>query len=282
MKRKLTLITLLLATALATFYSLGQDEMLKIKFDLGRNIIETARTSGIPEYSVQNVNGSIFYSRNQLPPDMPALYTRPGYELEVAPLFSFTLYADEKKRNDLAVSSVTLQLSRKEFKSHDAGRAFVNQLIEQFQKGRWKRYVRDYCPAVTGRSTLLNETGTLDRTGGCPLDPNYQFTHDEWLYMMQSTQYYEWIGDGVIAKFSVDYSDDEKGSVAYRMFLEFEEEAVQTVRLAKTMADTISSGEAKGWNTAARIATEKKDTETLNKLLEENALKRGDQVIPRE
>lgn len=279
MKRWPLILIASLAVTLVSYYSFGTENM-KIKFDLGKNIIETARASGVPRFQADKIAGLVDYSINQVPPDIPAHYTRSGHEIVVSPLFAFTMYADEEHRNNLAVTKATLQVSQQAFNSHNAGQAFVEQLIGQFQNGQWQRHLRKTCPYVTGRSTLLNATGELNLMRGCPFDPDYRLTREEWLYMMQTTQYYEWVGDGVIATLSVGYSDDARG-VTYSIFLEFEDEAVQKERSAKNKADAIALGEAKGWGTAVRMASQKKEREARNKLLEENALKRGDQIIPR-
>ncbi len=275
MKRVLTWLTILLVAGLIAYYYLGTKKMLEIKFDLGKNIVETAKGSGIPEFSVDNVNGSIFYEKNQIPDDIPARYIRPGYEITASPLFAFTLYADEKKNNNLAVSNVTLQF-KSHLKTHEAGQAFVEKLIAQFQKGKWQRKIDETCPAVTGRSTFLDEAGNLNPERGCALDPNYKLTRDEWLQMFLTTQYYEWSGEGVLAELSVRYNSDSSG-ITYTIFLEFKDEITQEKLYAKKLADDVAAGKI----SVAEIVSDKVERKINNDLLEANAIKRGDTVIPR-
>ena len=253
--------------------------MQEIRFDLGKNIVDTARASGVPRFQTSNVNGSIDYSVNQISAELPARFTRPGYEVSVAPVFSFRLSADHRNGVSDVVEATTLQINT--FKSHDTAQAFVEQLLGQFAKGKWKRYIWESCPAVTGRSALLDATGKLDVGTVCSLDPSYKLKRDEWLAMMNRGKFYRWIGDGVIATLQVGFGDDPPVGVNYQMFLEFELADVQKKRNAQADADHIKEGEAKGWNTAAKAVAGEKETDAMNKLLEANAIKRGDQVVPR-
>ena len=253
--------------------------MQEIKFDLGKNIVDTARASGVPKFETDNIAGLISYAVTQIPAEIPARYTRPGFEVLVGPLFAFTLGADHSTTPNDLVESARLQINT--FKSHDTAQAFVEQLLGQFAKGKWKRYIWDSCPAVTGRSALLDATGKLDVGTVCSLDPSYKLKRDEWLAMMSVGKFYRWVGDGVIAELQVGYGDNPATGVMYQMFLGFELEDVQKKRNAQADADHIKEGEAKGWNTAAKAVAGKKETDAMNKLLEANAIKRGDQVVPR-
>lgn len=278
MKRRLLSITLVTVVALSSYYSFGKNNMAKIEFELGKNIVGTAKASGVPRFQVDETAGLIDYSINQIPANIPAQYTRPGYEISVSPLFAFTMYADRDKHNNLAVTSVTLQLDS--LKSHEAGRAFVEQLLAQFKKGKWKRYIDQNCPAVSGRSSLLDADGTLNTMATCSLDPDYKLTEEEWLAMMAMSKRYQWIGEGIIAELSIGYAE-YSGAITYKIFLEFEDEQVQVNRYAQAIERDIKEGEAKGWNTAAEMAAGKIKTAADIKLLEEKALQRGDQVVPR-
>lgn len=278
MKQLAALAIMLTAVALSACNPEGQ-KVQEIKFDLGKNIVETARASGVPRFQTGNVNGLIDYSVNQISAELPARFTRPGYEVSVAPLWAFTLNANHKRTADDLVYKSTLQINT--IKSHDAAQAFVEQLLGQFAKGKWKRYIWESCPAVTGKSSLLNENGQLDTGTVCSLDPSFKLDRSDWLAMMSTGKFYRWIGDGVIAELQVGYGDNPATGVMYQMFLEFELEDVQKKRYAQADADLIKEGEAKGWNTAAKAAKGKIETEAMNKLLEANAIKRGDQVMPR-
>ena len=253
--------------------------MFEIKLDLGKNIVETARNSGIPKFQAGNTAGLIDYSINQIPADIPARFTRPGYEISVAPLFAFTMNADEEDANNLAVTSVTLQIENDHLKSHVNGRAFVEKILTQFSSGRWNRYIADACPSVSGRSSLLNKAGQLD-SDMCAIDPNYKMTPDEWLHMMRKTQSYEWVGDGVLAKMTVNYDNDVRG-ITYNIFLDFQDLATKIKHDNANKARELKEGDAKGWDSTKKEAEDLKTIELDKKILEANAIKRGDQVLQR-
>ena len=278
MKQLAVVAMLLGAVALNGCNAEGQ-KVQEIKFDLGKNIVETARASGVPKFEADKTAGLISYSVSSIPSEIATRFARTGYEVAVAPLYAFTLYANHSRTPDDLVFSATLQMNT--IKSHDTAQAFVEQLLGQFAKGKWKRYITDSCPAVTGRSSWLNAAGTLNLEGAVCPDSTYKLTRDDWLTVMRDSQRYRWIGDGVIAALSINFGDNPATGVAYQMFLEFELEDVQKKRNAQADADHIKEGEAKGWNTAAKAAKGKIETEAMNKLLEANAIKRGDQVVAR-
>jgi hypothetical protein len=254
--------------------------MPEIKFDLGKNIHETAKKSGAPRFSTRNVAGLISYDLIDLPPDIPAHYVRPGFEITASPLFAFTLYADEEHNNGLAVQAARLQFSSETAKSHESAQAFVENIIAQFERGKWKRHIHELCPAVTGRSTFLNEAGEPKQINGCPLDPKHRLSKEDWIQLMRLTQYYEWIGDGVLAKLTVRFSDDVRG-ITYAMDLDFDDLAIKKRVDQANLNRRLAEGDKNGWNSTEN---EKKDIAAFKariKILEENARKRGDMVIPR-
>lgn len=163
--RNTTRIKIAIATIItaAATYNLQANIMPEIKFAIGNNIHETAKRSGAPRFSTRNIAGLISYKLIDLPPDIPAHYVRPGFEITASPLFAFTLYADEEHNNGLAVQTARLQFSSAMAKSHDSAQAFVENIIAQFESGKWKRYIDELCAAVTGRSTFLNEAGEPER-----------------------------------------------------------------------------------------------------------------------
>lgn len=224
--------------------------MPEIKFDIGQNIISTARMSGAPRYTTGNVAGLISYELIDLPPHIPARYTRPGYEVVVSPLFALTLYADEEHNNDLAVQTASLTLSKDAARSHLAGQAVVEALVSQFQKGGWKRHIDDLCPAVTGRSSYLNEAGEPEQVENCPLDPAYRLSKDDWVRMMRTNQNYEWTGGGVLATLGIRYSDDVRG-ITYSIHLEFNDLALKRRREQEKLSRDLAEGDAQGWNSTA-------------------------------
>ena len=255
-------------------------EMRAIEFGIGRDIKETANLSGVVSYSVQNIDGLLIYDANGLSSDAIARYQSVGYEISFSPLFSLTLYADKKSGGGPLVQTAALQASTRAITSHAAARAFVEGVIKQFQNGRWERYVENLCPAVTGRSSILDEAGRVAQTDACPLDLGYKLTDDEWKQLMQSTQSYQWIGDGVLAKFSVSYNDFGRG-IDYSIDLDFDAFEQKKQRDEAENRRRLAEGDAKGWRSTEKhlryIATAK---ERLV-ILEENAVKRGDKVVVR-
>lgn len=254
--------------------------MPEVKFDIGRNILETARHSGAPRFATRNVAGVVSYELVDLPPDIPVIYQRQGYEIKAVPLFALTLYANEASNDGLAVQTASLQFSKAAARSHEAAEAFAADLIAQFQRGKWKRHIDELCPAVTGRSAFLNESGEPERIGFCSLDPQYKLTSDEWIRLMGKTQNYQWTGDGVIATLTIGYSVDVRG-ITYSFDLEFEDWATVIRREEKNLLRELAEGDAQGWNSTIEHKEEKLKRKGLVKLLEENARRRGDTIVPR-
>ena len=277
---KLILIWSLTLLGVVITYNLWADNMTKIQFDLGSNIHETPRHSGAPKFTTRNVAGLISYKLIDRPSDIPAFYARHGYEITAIPLFAFTLYADVDNKNNLSVDTASLQFSTRELKTHDAAKAFVENLIGQFQRGRWKRYINEFCPAVTGRSSFLNEIGEPDQSLSCPLDPQYQLTIEEWTQMLAMTQYYQWLGDGVLATLTISFSNDMRG-LTFSIRLEFEDFVLKTRRDDARTLEDLAEGDANGRNSTVRRAKEIETAKLRIKNLEENAIKRGDALVPR-
>jgi hypothetical protein len=148
MKKTSLCLILLLALGLAAGFHYKENKMLEIKFSLGKNIVETAKASGVPEYGVDNVNGSIQYSVRPLPTDIPVIYSRPGYEIRVNNAFSLALDADRRRTPNDLVYAASVRITSGRINSHGAGQAFVENLISQFSNGKWKRHIPVYCPAV--------------------------------------------------------------------------------------------------------------------------------------
>lgn len=261
-------------------YYLKSNYMAKIQFDLGGNIHETAKRSGAPKFATRNVAGLISYKLLDLPPEIPATYQRLGYEITAIPLFAFTLYADTENNNDLAVETASLQFSTNTLKSHELAKAFVENLIGQFQRGQWKRFIHDLCPAVTGRSSLLDETGNLNQTLSCPLDPTYRLSMEDWISMIGRTQDYQWLGDDVLATLTVGFSNDIRG-LTYSIRLEFQDFSIKNRRDSDRTLHVLAEGDAAGRHRTAKRAKELVEARIRIKRLEENAIERGDTVVPR-
>jgi hypothetical protein len=258
---------------------LGAKPMSEVQFDIGKNIVDAARASGAQGYSTQNIDGLLMYDAN-LTPDVPVRYARPGYEIVVSPIFSLTLYADRKSNNNLAVQTASLQTSTRTIRSHAAARDFVDKLVLQFKNGKWLRYIDDLCPAVTGRSTLLNEAGHVEQIEACALDPDYKLSDEEWAFLMQLTQNYEWVGDGVLAKLTVGFHDFGRG-LEYAIDLEFDDLSLKEKRDKENLSQELSAGDAKGWRSTENHLKNMAEIKARRGILEKNAVKRGDALVVR-
>lgn len=254
--------------------------MFQVKFDVGQNIVDAAKKSGAPRWSTRNIQGFISYDLMGMPPDIPLVYQRPGYEITVMPIYSFTMYADKESNNDLAVETATLLFNGDVLKSHASAKTFVENLVSQFQRGKWKRHIDDLCPAVTGRSSYLNEGGQVNPSWSCPLDPAYGLSSDDWIALMYMQKNYEWLGDGVLATLGVRYSDDIRG-ITYSVSLNFEDFAAKNRRDEANRLRDLAEGDANGWKSTENEAKGIAERKIEIKVLEENARKRGDAVLPR-
>lgn len=254
--------------------------MEEIKFDLGKNIHEVAKESGAPSFARRNVAGLISYALVDIPEDIYVKFVRPGYEVRVPSVFSLRLYADNEHGPGLAVEMAGLMVSPKAISTHESAQQFVGNLVEQFQRGRWKRHLDELCPAVTGRSAYLNEQGQVDQLEACSLDPYYKISPEDWQVLMRNPQNYEWVGDGVLARLSIGYSEGSLG-LRYSIDLDFDDFAVKKARDEKNLARELKEGDQAGWRSTE---TRNKDLDALRtrvKAWEESARKRGDSVIPR-
>ena len=254
--------------------------MPEIRFDMGKNIHETAKNSGAPKYSTRNIEGYISYSIVNLAPEVIVKYVRPGYAFTADPLFAFTLYADKEMDSKLGVETAALQYNTDTISSHETAKIFIENLISQFQKGNWKRYLRDSCPAVTGRSAFVNESGERERIGFCPLDPAYRLTPEEWIAMIGDTQKYQWLEDGVLASLTISYSNDSRG-LTYSIELELDDFAIKTRREEEQQMKDLAEGDAGGWNSTEDYKKGMLARQLRIKAWEEAARKRGDTVLRR-
>jgi hypothetical protein len=250
----------------------------KIKFDLGKNIHDTAQASGAPRFQKSETAGLVDYSIAAVLDTVPAHYTRAGYEIVWSPIFAFTMYADRDQGADLRVQTVHLQLDNK-IKTHEEAQAFVEQTLAQFQKGKWQRYYNPvWDTLLTGRSSFLNEKGEI-RGVPMAIDPAYKILPTEWPVLVKKNPTWRWVGDGVLASLEVSELGNAERGLDYRMNLEFELLDIKLKVDAENEARELKQGDAKGWNITARLEREKKERAELNKRLEANAIQRGDSVV---
>lgn len=261
--------------------SRSKTNMAEIKFDLGKNIKETARASGVPSFSTSNISGLVMYSVNAVPPSIPAHYTRPNYEIIWQPIFAFIMYSDGDRDPALGVQSVKLQLDSDSFNNnHAKAQAFVEQTLAQFVKGKWQRYCLPSEILLTGRSSMLDEAGGIARIL-YTLDPTYKIPAVDWPAAAMNGLWWRWEGDGIVAGLSVNASPGEDGTFDYRMNLDFDVLTVKLAVDAENLARDLEQGDAKGWNSTAKYEAGLKKSAEQNKRLEANAIKRGDSVVSR-
>ena len=252
--------------------------MAEIKFDLGKNIHETAKASGVPQFSVSKLVGLVDYTVSNIPESVPAHYTRPGYEILWQPLAFFTLSADHDRDPNDVVETVSLKL-RKVHQTHAEARAFVLQTLAQFQRGKWKRYYDpDWQVPLTGRSSLLDEKGNLARTLST-LDPAYAITEADWPAVAEQNPSWQWLGDGVLARLVVNCAVEAQG-LYYTFNLYFDLLEVMLQHDATNLAAKLQRGDAQGWNSSSKHEQDKKERKELNQRLIRNAIERGDGVDP--
>ena len=252
MKKTVLGSVLVIGLGLASAFQFREEKMQEIRFTLGKNIVATAKATGVPQFNVDNVDGSIQYSASQIPLTTPVVYDYPGYEIRIQPTFSLTLDADHTRSPSDLVHRVSVSIPGKHVKSHAAGRALAENLIAQFNNGRWKRYISPTCPSVTGRSSYLDETGDIT-SSNCAIDPHHKFTADDWLKLFSQTRDFAWIGEGVLANLRIGYSDDTRG-ITYGIRVTFDDYKTMLATDAEIEARDNKTGDEKGWNTSAQAA----------------------------
>lgn len=266
--------------AVLCIFSLGGSHMLYVDLDMGKNIVETAKRSGAPRWAADNVAGLITYELVNLAPDVHVRYLRDGYQFTAKSLFSVTLHADQDLNNDLAVEAAALQFNTAALTSHEIAKNFVEELILQFQKAQWKRYLDPLCPAVTGRSSYLNEVGALEQLELCPLDPAYRLSMEDWQHMMSMAQHYQWIGDGILATLKVSFASDSRG-LTYSIDLELDDYKIKVEREERNRLDRLAEGDAMGWNSTASMNKDLEELRLRIQAWENSARARGDMVLMR-
>jgi hypothetical protein len=280
-RRRLLLSGVIGAGALAmagTKQSKGAN-MAEIRFDLGKNIVETAKQSGVPAYASRDVQGYISYGVSDVPPEVVAVYTRAGFEIRWSGLYAFTLYADRQRSPELRVQTATLQ-QRSDFSSHRKAQAFIDKTVAQFKQGKWRRYFLQDQARLTGRSSILHENGSPDPYAAAP-DPDYAIPPEDWSAMMGLGLQWRWLGDGVLATLSAStVGERADGSPDYSIDLDFEDEAIARQTARHNEAEKLKSLDAKGANATAQAQAARIKQQELNKVLEANAVKRGDRVLP--
>jgi len=252
--------------------------MFEVKVDIGKNIVETAKNSGAPLYGRESHWGMEIYELVDLKPEVTVTLIRPGYEITANPLFSLTMYADSENKNNMAVEKIQLQY-RYIAKTHVDAKLFVETIVKQFNRGKWKRHIKNSCPAVSGRSNYLNESGEIVYNI-CGMDPFYSASLEEWKQLLRMSRSFEWEGDGISATLSASFSEDSRG-LTYNVDLEFSDLAIDKRRSEAAQEKALSDGDKRGWKSTDDYNTGMAENRAKVKILEENAVRRGDRLVSR-
>jgi hypothetical protein len=263
-----------LGVAVVVFLSLHERNIThEARFDLGRNIMETARKTGLPHFDVTDDFGFIEYDVPEIPRNFVVKFDRPGLEVSWPSLFAFTLSTDHNRDRDDKVQLATLQLSNRALHSDAEAQKFVEDTLAQFVHGKWQRFIPDECPRVTGRSSLLDASGAMDPIGFCPIDPGYRIPPELFVTLLRDqTRRWMWHGDGVYAEFNLRSMKIGNENV-YTAFLEFKTDDYVKASNAALEEQYPSSP-------AERIGNAKKEREAID-VMEAAAIRRGDRVLTR-
>lgn len=270
----------LAATAAAGAYIYNKEKpMTQVRFDLEKNIVETAKNSGIPIFNTRQVSKIVSYSIVDVPPIVQFIYTRPGFEIKWNGVFAFTMYADNSRSTELKVETINLQ-NHSDFSSHEEAKAFIEETIAQFQRGNWKRYFSKTNPRVTGRSSILDENDKIIEMFPA-IDPDYKIPASEWIDFVSKPKYWRWIGDGIQATLDVSSSGTRSDgkSPDYDVNLDFDVAAIAQEIADRNQAEDLKDGDEKGWNSTAEHEAKLRKNMERRKRLEANAIKRGDRVV---
>jgi hypothetical protein len=242
----------------------------EVRFDLGKNIMETARRSGVPSFDVTNDFGLIEYGVVELPKNVVVMFARPGLEVGWPAVFSFTIVANHNRSPDDIADQASLQLSNSALRNTEEARRFVDSTLAQFARSNWQRFIPEWCPRVTGRSSVLDESGAVDRIAACPIDPSYRIPAESFAAFFDTTRYWIWHSGDVYARFKLNRMTIS-GEDVYTAFLEFEnEDDVRAVAQNDVPRDRRSPAE--------RLIDAQKERRAIQ-ALEAAAIRRGDKVL---
>jgi hypothetical protein len=253
-------------------------EPMTAQISIGNNIEETRIASGLDGFAADDVNGNIRYTAKGFMPGIAVKFGNGGSAIEIKPVFGLSLNTDRKRMDDLRVYRAGVQIDSAGINSHSAARHYLASLLNQFKQGNWERWVPDYCPAVTGRSSALDINGTL--SGECPLDPHHVFSEEDFITLFRHQQTYQWLDNNVRATLEVSYSTRNE-KVVYDFYVKFEDHAVVSLIASESAERERKQGDAKGWNSSQEYEKQRMARKIMIAQLERNATLRGDRVIVR-
>ncbi|MBT9568220.1 MAG: hypothetical protein IV085_07960 [Thiobacillus sp.] len=265
------------------------------EFQLGKTMEATANQTRLP-LSGGNTNGLLDAGYMGFPDNVYGRYVEPGYELKLGPLFGIRFYSDTKRYLDKKTETVTLSFDLDHITTPQQAYDYVYDLIAQFQRGKWKRYIPEECPRLQGKSSILNpeEIRALSLPVapelknfiglGCPIDAAYKPELDKWMPLAIAGELqYLWHDEhGKIAKLDIDLSEPNsdgtfvnQGVSSVRIDLEFELEEVMLATKKWHLEDDLK----KPWG--ERVAKVEIEKRRIRDVLEEIAVKRGEQLAER-
>ena len=104
---------------------------------------------------------------------------------------------------------------------------------------------------------------------------------DDWLILMRTGRHYQWLGENVEARLTVNF-DADASRLTYNISLEFNDFAIIHRRIAAEQARELAEGDKKGWKSTEDYKKGMAANKIKVKLLEENAVRRGDRLISRD
>lgn len=92
---------------------------------------------------------------------------------------------------------------------------------------------------------------------------------------------FEWEGDGIFATLSANFSEDSRG-LTYNVNLEFSDLKIDKRKSDAAQTKALADGDKKGWKSNEEYKKGMAANKVKVKLLEENAVRRGDHLISRD
>jgi hypothetical protein len=252
--------------------------------------------------SGQNTDGFVILSTPILDEGYDALYDHPGYEITIPNIYSVQWGFHKKPGNNGIIQVADFGFEESilnQIKTPEQARAYLQSFIDQFQRGKWKRRIRDDCPRLTGRASMIDisretvkslakpEFKNFMNFSNCTIDPAFSPPLDEWIRMASPSQglHYSWRDDrGVIA--DLDFNADEPqadgtygpyqpGTSPLSVNLSFELESAKK----KQEQDQRARDLKERWG--AEVAPTEAERRRIRDLLEEMAVQRGEALAER-
>ena len=273
--KKNTLLLIHIALAFLIISCSKEAKVKDLQFDIGDSVDETLRPHGVP-YRGQNTDGYIDYGYIGFPDGVvTAVFKRQGMDIHIDPIYAIRFYSDDRLSPSNSIATAEMSLSPNLLRSNEKAYAATTNLIDQFQRGKWKRFIPKDSVGVTGRSSILGLSETMDdRDSTNPIDPALTLNLDEFTLLSKQGAKWIWIADDRIAQLTVKNSSyGTTESPSYSIDVSFELKDAYDFYEKMHQEEWIKDrGEAGAKEAAIIFGAEKKQ-------LEEAAIKRGDSVF---